>query len=185
MPIRSSLTLAALMVAAAPLAAQGRGHDGDKVPRGHLPPAGMCRIWIDGVPPGRQPEPTDCATARRQLPRNARVVYGERTSAVRGDDRLSIFRDRDGRYDERNDGRYDSDRKSADVGDRKYDDRDDRKYEDDTDRKSNDRNEGGVRIFDGDDDDIRRKQDERDDRDYDRRASDRKMTDRKDTIRKR
>jgi hypothetical protein len=46
------------------------------VPRGHLPPPGLCRIWIDGVPPGRQPAPTDCATARRHRPANARILYG-------------------------------------------------------------------------------------------------------------
>jgi hypothetical protein len=37
----------------------------------------MCRVWIDGVPPGRQPAPTDCATARRTAPANARIVYGD------------------------------------------------------------------------------------------------------------
>ena len=46
------------------------------VPPGQMPPAGMCRIWIDGVPPGRQPAPTDCATAERNRPSNARVLYG-------------------------------------------------------------------------------------------------------------
>jgi hypothetical protein len=36
----------------------------------------MCRIWIDGVPPGRQPAPTDCPTAIRRKPPNARVIFG-------------------------------------------------------------------------------------------------------------
>lgn len=49
----------------------------DRVPRGHLPPAGMCRIWIDGVPPGRQPAPTDCQTAVATRPANARVIWGD------------------------------------------------------------------------------------------------------------
>ncbi|HEX2212374.1 MAG TPA: hypothetical protein VHH12_02720, partial [Mycobacterium sp.] len=44
------------------------------IPRGHLPPAGMCRVWIDGMPPGRQARPTDCRTAVRNAPRNARVI---------------------------------------------------------------------------------------------------------------
>lgn len=48
------------------------------VPRGYEPPAGMCRIWIDGVPPARQPAPTDCSTAIRRKPPNARVVFGDR-----------------------------------------------------------------------------------------------------------
>lgn len=54
-----------------------------KVPKGHLPPRGMCRVWIDGVPPGRQPEVTTCAQAERdrvQYGANARVIYGDRES---------------------------------------------------------------------------------------------------------
>ncbi|HEU4829175.1 MAG TPA: hypothetical protein VFT04_08260 [Gemmatimonadales bacterium] len=180
MSIRTSLTLAALVVAASPLAAQGRGNSADKVPRGHLPPAGMCRIWVDGVPPGRQPAPTDCATARRRVPYNARVVYGDRTSRARDDDRWTdrILRDRDGRYDDGryDDGRQDRSRKSDDVGDRKYEDRDDRKDDDRKDR---------VRIFEDDADDVRRKADDTEGTDEDRRDSDRKMSDRKDTARKR
>ena len=67
-------TLAALAVlAAAPLRAQGR----DQVPASHRPPAGMCRIWLDGVPPNQQPAPTDCATAVRNRPQNGRIVFGE------------------------------------------------------------------------------------------------------------
>jgi hypothetical protein len=45
------------------------------VPKGYLPPAGMCRIWVDNVPAARQPAPTDCATAIRNRPPNARVVF--------------------------------------------------------------------------------------------------------------
>jgi hypothetical protein len=47
----------------------------------------MCRVWIDGVSPGRQPRATDCRTAERQRPyyeqrygRNARVIYGDRSN---------------------------------------------------------------------------------------------------------
>ena len=52
------------------------------VPKGHLPPRGMCRVWIDGVPPGHQPKPTSCAAAERDRLRysNARVIYGDRES---------------------------------------------------------------------------------------------------------
>ncbi|MEO8879884.1 MAG: hypothetical protein ABI446_05760 [Gemmatimonadaceae bacterium] len=50
------------------------------VPESHRPPAGMCRIWIDGVPPAHQPAPTDCATAIRKRPMNARVVFGSDVS---------------------------------------------------------------------------------------------------------
>ncbi len=37
----------------------------------------MCRVWIDGVPPGRQPATTDCVTARaRATSSGGRVIYG-------------------------------------------------------------------------------------------------------------
>jgi hypothetical protein len=68
---------AAALAVATPLMAQGRGHN--KVPPGQRPPAGMCRIWIDGVPPGRQPAPTRCDVAARRLPPNARIIYGDGT----------------------------------------------------------------------------------------------------------
>lgn len=54
-----------------------------KVPKGHLPPRGMCRVWIEGVPPGQQPAVTSCAQAERdriQYGANARVIYGDRES---------------------------------------------------------------------------------------------------------
>ena len=54
----------------------------DRIPPGQLPPRGMCRVWIDGVPPGQQPAVTDCVTAQRQaLGRaNAHVIYGDEQS---------------------------------------------------------------------------------------------------------
>ncbi len=71
------LTFALVVVAAvsAPLGAQGWDRK-PAIPPGHRPPAGMCRIWIDGVPPGQQPAPTDCATAVRNRPSNGRVIFG-------------------------------------------------------------------------------------------------------------
>lgn len=68
-----------------------RGQQGD-VPREYLPPRGMCRIWIDGVPPKQQPAPTDCTTAVRNKPRNARVIFGEDAT---DDDRKDRDRDKD------------------------------------------------------------------------------------------
>jgi hypothetical protein len=47
----------------------------EPVPKQHLPPAGMCRIWIDNVPAARQPAPTDCPTAIRNRPPNGRVIF--------------------------------------------------------------------------------------------------------------
>jgi hypothetical protein len=65
--------LAGLALSAATLHAQSSS---SSVPESHRPPPGMCRIWIDGVPPAHQPAPTDCATAIRKRPLNARVVFG-------------------------------------------------------------------------------------------------------------
>jgi len=47
------------------------------VPSTHLPPPGMCRIWLENVPPAQQPAPTDCASAARNLPRNGRLIYND------------------------------------------------------------------------------------------------------------
>ena len=46
------------------------------VPPGQRPPNGMCRVWVEGVPAGRQPRPTDCATARATAPLNSRIIVG-------------------------------------------------------------------------------------------------------------
>jgi hypothetical protein len=99
-----ALGLAALATMSAPLAAQGRGRNSQGVPAGQLPPAGMCRIWIDGVPPGRQPRATDCATAERNVPRNGRVIYGDNVygSGVNGGNVGS-----GGKYGRNNGGVYD------------------------------------------------------------------------------
>ncbi|MDQ3698379.1 MAG: hypothetical protein M3373_10205 [Gemmatimonadota bacterium] len=70
------LTVVGGVALAAPLGAQGR----EQVPREYRPPPGMCRIWIDSVPAERQPEPTDCPTAIRRRPPNARVVFGDDVS---------------------------------------------------------------------------------------------------------
>jgi hypothetical protein len=47
------------------------------VPPGFAPPAGMCRIWIEGVPADQQPAPTDCATAVKNRPLNGRVIFSD------------------------------------------------------------------------------------------------------------
>ncbi|MEP6692005.1 MAG: hypothetical protein ABJD07_12675, partial [Gemmatimonadaceae bacterium] len=59
---------------ALPLGAQGFAPKRDDgATKEQRPPQGMCRIWIDGVPASRQPAPTDCPTAIRNRPPNARV----------------------------------------------------------------------------------------------------------------
>lgn len=47
-----------------------------RVPEALTPPAGLCRLWIAGVPASQQPAPTDCASAIRNRPANAAVVFG-------------------------------------------------------------------------------------------------------------
>jgi hypothetical protein len=75
--MRLILTLAGALAVATPAAAQGRGKGGDTIPTAYRPPAGMCRIWLDNVPPAQQPAPTDCASAVRNRPSNGRVIFGE------------------------------------------------------------------------------------------------------------
>ena len=47
------------------------------IPADARPPKGMCRIWIDGVPAAQQPAATDCPTALKNRPANARVIFGD------------------------------------------------------------------------------------------------------------
>lgn len=85
--MRNSLKLAAVLVAvtATSASAQGRGRNVDGVPPGMRPPAGMCRVWVNGVPPGQQSGVTDCATAQAQAQgrANSRVLYGSNTRSSR------------------------------------------------------------------------------------------------------
>lgn len=45
-----------------------------RVPPGHMPPAGKCRIWYPGTPPGRQPPPGECWVLSRKVPRGAWLI---------------------------------------------------------------------------------------------------------------
>ena len=75
-----ALVFAAMVAGGASLEAQARPQPQDpktSVPRTHLPPPGMCRIWLENVPPPQQPAPTDCASAARNLPRNGRLIYSD------------------------------------------------------------------------------------------------------------
>ena len=63
-------------VPATPRAQQSPRRD-QVVPPGFYPPAGMCRIWINGVPAAQQPVPTDCASAVRNRPANGKVLFGD------------------------------------------------------------------------------------------------------------
>src|SRR6266480_2063891 len=77
-----TMTLAFLCAAAlAPMHGAGAQARGNKkpptIPADSRPPAGMCRIWLDDVPAGQQPAPTDCATAVKNKPQNGRVIFGD------------------------------------------------------------------------------------------------------------
>ena len=129
-------TVAALIAAiAAPGAAEAQRSGGSwRVPRGFEPPPGRCRIWVDGVPPGRQPAPMDCATAMRMKPRNARVLHGDRVILVDGKRPKKSKHGKHARRDRRDDRwERDDDRRERDD-DRVYrnDDRRDRDRASDT-----------------------------------------------------
>ena len=65
------------------------------IPAAHMPPPGMCRVWLDNVPAGQQPAPTDCASAIRNKPQNARVIFSD-------DDSRQKRNGKDGGRDSRN-----------------------------------------------------------------------------------
>ena len=76
---------AAVIVGCAPASAQG-GQDvgyGGVPPQGY-PPPGMCRIWLDGLAANQQPPVTDCATARRGVESQIRVLDGNQAADVAG-----------------------------------------------------------------------------------------------------
>ena len=87
--------LLVLLAAAAPLGAQARDQSTTDIPPGDRPPPGMCRIWLNGVPASRQPAPTDCATAIRRRPPNARVIFGDELRQFRRDKGVERNRDKE------------------------------------------------------------------------------------------
>ncbi|HEX6323307.1 MAG TPA: hypothetical protein VFZ36_06245 [Vicinamibacterales bacterium] len=121
----AALAFAVIALTATSAAAQGRGKGNNgKVPPGHMPPAGLCKVWYDGVPPGRQPRGSmNCREAERIAARDgARVVYGD-GRATRGQREQRggggvLDRDGDGRIDlpgrYPGDGRYPEDRGRTD-----------------------------------------------------------------------
>jgi hypothetical protein len=92
-----SLVLLGLMAGTSQAQGNGRYGRNQGIPPGQMPPAGMCRVWYDNLPPGRQPRPTNCDQAERlaSRDRDARVIYG-------GDDRYGS-NNRDQRYRDRAD----------------------------------------------------------------------------------
>jgi hypothetical protein len=104
--LRFAVAVAGVMFAAAPSAqAQIRRSTGNypttSTSTSVSVPAGMCRIWINGLPADRQPAPTDCTTAQRTVPPNGRVIYGSQTQGRN----YPTGTTRNGQYDPRLDPR--------------------------------------------------------------------------------
>jgi hypothetical protein len=72
----SAIAACALLIASAAQAQRPKS-ESKTVPPNLRPPAGMCRIWLDGVPASRQPAPTDCASALRNRPARGQVLFGD------------------------------------------------------------------------------------------------------------
>lgn len=47
-----------------------------RIPPGHYPPPGSCRIWFPNRPPGQQSPPGDCNVLDKRVPAEAYLVYG-------------------------------------------------------------------------------------------------------------
>ena len=45
------------------------------IPPGHLPPPGLCRVWMPGTPPGHQPRARNCAGIERMAPAGSWILY--------------------------------------------------------------------------------------------------------------
>lgn len=74
---RGWLVALGMAIGALPLQAQGKIVADTAIPAAYRPPAGMCRVWLDGVPATQQPASSDCATALRARPPRSRVVFGD------------------------------------------------------------------------------------------------------------
>jgi hypothetical protein len=66
-------------LAAAPLGAQqySRRAENVDVPKSAYPPAGLCRVWLNGVAASQQPAATDCTSAIRNQPANSKMLFGD------------------------------------------------------------------------------------------------------------
>lgn len=46
-----------------------------RVPPGHYPPVGQCRVWFPGQPPGKQPKAGSCIGIGRVAPAGSWILY--------------------------------------------------------------------------------------------------------------
>jgi hypothetical protein len=53
-----------------------QGHGKVKIPPGHMPARGECRIWYHGREPGQQPPPGKCKQFHGKLPAGATLIRG-------------------------------------------------------------------------------------------------------------
>jgi hypothetical protein len=56
-----------------------------RVPRGHYPPPGECRLWYEGRPPGHQPPPARCERFIGRVPAGAFILYNDKAWDTRYD----------------------------------------------------------------------------------------------------
>ncbi len=89
-----TIVIAVCALIASTAQAQRSRSAAQSVPYDLRPPAGMCRVWVDGVPPERQPAPTDCASALRNRPSNGRVLFGDDYARVDSNGRQARVADR-------------------------------------------------------------------------------------------
>ncbi|NUO39559.1 MAG: hypothetical protein HOQ17_13680, partial [Gemmatimonadaceae bacterium] len=168
---------AALLVAGSAAGAQIPRTTSTAYPDPRAMPTGTCRVWIDGLPASRQPAPTDCTTARRNQPRNSRIIYGSRPTNVYGNrDPRSIpgSPQYDPRYDPRN-SQYDPRLDPHDRGDDRYErrlekerEKADREREKEARKREHEREKAWKKAQRGNDHDDRDDDDRDDDGDHDR-----------------
>ncbi len=53
---------------------QQAGREGLRIPAGHLPPPGSCRLWYSDRPAGHQPPPGDCGVLESMISEGIRLI---------------------------------------------------------------------------------------------------------------
>jgi len=76
--ILAGLLAGTMLAPVAPALAKDKDYGEFRVPPGHVPPPGACRIWFPGRPPGHQPKPGSCRVLSRQVPRGAYLIANDR-----------------------------------------------------------------------------------------------------------